>query len=116
MAYCTVADVTQYLGISSGEDSALIGRLIDAAQQAIDDYCHRTFEASADSTKYVDVHHDIVDGYTLFIDHVGDLCAITTVTNGDGNEVTSSQYTTQPRNETPYYALRILLCYRGHYF
>ena len=109
MAYCTLAQVRSYLGIGSTEiaDDVLISALIVRAQQAIDTHCDRKFEAASDSTRYFDVGAD-TEGRTLWIDE--DLCAITTVTNGDSSStvITASQYTTIPRNDTPYYGIRIL--------
>lgn len=105
MAYTTAANVKTYLAIDGSGDDALIGTLIAAAQAAIDSYCRRTFEASTDTTRTFDALRD-VERYVLFLDE--DLAAITTVTNGDGVEVASDEYTTQPRNRTPYYALKIL--------
>ena len=106
MAYVTVADVKRYLGISEDSDDDLLYELIAAAQKAIDLYCRRTFEASADSTRYFDYSPQCVDGYDLWLDE--DLCAITTVTNGDSEAVASDEYTTLPKNDSPYYAIRIL--------
>jgi hypothetical protein len=105
MAYCSAADVKTYLGISGAGDDTLLGKLIERAQQAIDSYTQRTFEASADTERTFDTERD-VDGPTLWLDE--DLCSIATITNGDGTEVTSSEYTTEPRNRTPYYAIRLL--------
>ena len=105
MAYCLAADVKTYLGISGAGDDTLITALISRAQKAIDTYTQRTFEASADTERTFDTSRD-VDGPTLYLDE--DLCAITTITNGDGTEVTATEYTTEPRNRTPYYAIRLL--------
>ncbi len=106
MAYTDVIGVRQYLDIAGAGDDALLGDLIDSAQEAIDVYCRRTFEASADSTRYFDYSSEYIDGLTLFLDM--DLCAITTVTNGDGVVVASGERTTTPRNETPYYEIVLL--------
>lgn len=106
MAYTTVGAVKAYAGISKPADDALILSLIDAAQLAIDGYCHRTFEASADSTRYFDRSSEYVDGLTLWL--YDEIASITTVTNGDGVEVASDEYTTIPRNDTPYTRIRIL--------
>ena len=105
--YCTVASLKRYLGISSTvtTDDVLLTELIQSAQAIIDRYTGRTFEAATDTTRYFDAVHD-VDGYELIFD--ADICAITTVTNGDAVVVSSSEYTTKPRNETPYYAIRML--------
>ena len=105
MAYVTAALVRAYLGTTSTGDDTLIAALCTRAQAAIDRYCNRTFEAAADSTRYFDAIGPHIDGPTLYLDR--DLCAITTVTNGDGVAVGSTQYVTLPRNDTPYHGLRI---------
>ena len=104
--YCTNNEVKAYLGISGTTDDALIASLITAAQVQIDTFCHRTFEAASDSTRYFNAVSDR-DGLVLWLD--ADLCSITTVTNGDGVAVTSSEYTTIPKNETPYNRLKLLV-------
>jgi len=106
MAYCTAADVKTYLGVSGAGDDTLIGTLIDAAQAAIDTYTSRTFEAAADSTRYFDAAGEHITRGHLYVD--GDLCQITTVTNGDSVVVASDEYTTMPRNVTPFFGLRLL--------
>ena len=100
--YIATADVKTYLGISGSGDDALISALVSAAQSAVDAYFRRTFEASADATRYFDAVAD-VRGRTLMLGD--DLCSITSVTNGNGNLVTG--YVTEPRNTAPYYALTI---------
>lgn len=105
MAYTTTALLKTYLGITGSGDDTLLTALIARAQAVIDSHCRRTFEASGDTTRYFDAERD-VDGVTLFLDE--DLCAITSITNGDGDVLTASEYTTEPRNRTPYYAIRLL--------
>lgn len=104
MAYATVADLKEYLGITTAEEDALLADLLAASQAAIDGYCRQTFEASADSTRYFDPTCD-VRGRTLLLD--APLCAITSVTNGDGMALTSSHYVTEPRNGTPWWGLTL---------
>lgn len=106
MAYTDAQEIREYQDIQSGSDDGLLATLAEAAQQAIDNYCRRTFEASADSTRYFDYSPEYVEGYKLHLD--ADLASITTVTNGDSVVVAASEYTTLPRNETPYYAIRLL--------
>lgn len=109
MAYTTYTDVKTYIGgIQGTGDDALLTVLIAAAQKFIDTFCRRTFEASSDTTRYIDAVGDHIRGRTLYLDDVGELAAITTVTNGDGIVVSSSEYTTIPRNSTPYNALILL--------
>jgi hypothetical protein len=105
MAYVTTAELRAYLGISGSGDDTLLDALIAAAQSMVDAYTGRTFEAAGDTTHYMHAVDD-VDGVALFVD--GDLCAITTVTNGDAVEVASDEYTTMPRNRTPYYSIVLL--------
>lgn len=106
MAYTNLTDVKAYANVDGAGDDAVIGDLIVQAQAIIDRACRgRTFEAAADTTRKFDAVRD-VDGEMLYLD--ADLCQITSITNGDGVVVTSTQYTTEPRNRTPWYAIRLL--------
>lgn len=104
MAYIDATRLKLYLGITETTDDTLLGYMITAAQAAIDSYCRQTFEASGDTTRYFDGVEN-VRGRTLYLD--APLCAITTVTNGDGNTISSSYYVKEPRNTTPWYALTL---------
>ena len=104
MAYCGVDELKEYLGVTGATDDAMLLTLLAAAQRTIDSYCARTFEATADTVRTFDSQRD-VDGYTLTVD--SDLCAITSIVNGDGTTISNSHYVTEPRNETPYYAIRL---------
>lgn len=105
MAYCEASDVKTYLGISGNTDDLLIDALVERAQQAIDTYCDRTFEASADTDRSLDAVAD-VDGRTLFVND--DLYSIASITNGDSVAVTAAEYVTEPRHFPPFYAVRLL--------
>ena len=104
MAYCGVDELKEYLGVTGATDDAMLLTLLAAAQRTIDSYCARTFEATADTVRTFDSQRD-VDGYTLTVD--SDLCAITSIVNGDGTTISNSHYVTEPRNATPYYAIRL---------
>lgn len=104
MAYCTTANVKAYLGISGSGDDTLIDSLVIRAQQVIDTYCNRTFEAAENSNRYFDAYAD-VESKTLYLD--ADLCSINSITNGDGVTVTTSEYVTEPRNDAPFYAITL---------
>ena len=104
MAYCGVDELKEYLGIESATDEPMLLTFLATAQRIIDSYCARTFEATADTVRTFDSQCD-VDGYTLTVD--SDLCAITSIVNGDGTTISNSHYVTEPRNETPYYAIRL---------
>lgn len=104
MAYCSLSALTEYLGHSSSDDDALLTGIISRAEAIIDQYTHRTFEATADTTRYFDADCD-VDGPLLYFDE--DICSITTVTNGDGSTISGSYYVTEPRNRAPYWGIRL---------
>jgi hypothetical protein len=105
--YCQAYDVKAHLGVNSPDDDQLINGYIAGATAWIDRYCHRTFIASADTTRYIDAAGDHLRGLTLYIDHVGELCSITEIINGDGLEVVAADYVTTPRASTPIYAIRL---------
>lgn len=104
MAYCTLQQIKDHLGITEADDDDLLTALIANAQSIIDGFCHRSFEATADTTRTFDAVTDVW-GDTLLFDE--DLASITSVTNGDSTTVTASQYVTEPRNRTPYYGITI---------
>ncbi len=52
--YSSVRDLKIYLGITVDADDTLLTALIKRAQGIIDNHCKRTFEASADTTRYLD--------------------------------------------------------------
>lgn len=108
MAYTTAALVKTYLNVTSSNDDTLITTLIARAQALIDEFTRRTFEASADSTRYFDAERDVsADSRTLFLDE--DLCALTSIVNGDGTAVTLTNLVKEPRNRTPWFALTFKL-------
>src|SRR3990167_11453039 len=96
--YATVAELKSYKNITTTGDDTLLQDLLDDAQDILERAYQRLFEASADSTHYFDPTRD-VRGRTLYFDD--DLAAVTSITNGDGTVVTSSQYVLEPRNGTP---------------
>src|SRR5690349_17558122 len=105
MAYTDYTALKLYANITNSQDDTLLTALIARAQGIIDGYTGRTFEASADTTRYFDAVRD-VDGQTLWLDK--ELAAITTITNGDSQVVATTQYTAEPRNASPKYAIRLL--------
>jgi len=104
MAYCSLAQMKTYVGATDNDDDALLTDCITRAEAVIDRATKRTFEASADSTRTFDAQQDVA-GRTLYLD--ADLCAITSITNGDGAAITALQVVSEPRNHAPYYALTL---------
>lgn len=103
MAYTSIAEVKDYLGISSSTDDTLIESQIERAQSIIEAYTGRVFEAQT-ATKYFDT--DDIDGRWLYL-WGDDLLTVTKLTNGDGVEIVSANYRLEPRNESPKWAIRL---------
>ena len=106
MAYCTVADVKTYLGVSEADDDALIATLINAAQAAIDAHTGNTFEAAVDAVRYYDVHGPHIEGRRLYFDRP--LASLTSISDG-GGAYQATDYVMMPRNDAPYYGVELKL-------
>lgn len=104
MAYCSLADLKTYLGATDTTDDALLTDCLSRAQAMVDTFTRRTFEASSDSTRYFDADR-AVDGRKLWIG--GDLCALTSVVNGDGVTIPLTDIVKTPRNATPWFELTL---------
>lgn len=105
MTYAEISHIREVGDISTDVDDGVIRLMLESATAAIDNHTGRTFAASTDSARTFDAERD-VDGQVLYLD--ADLCAITSIVNGDGTTLSASDYTTEPRNRTPYYAIRLL--------
>jgi hypothetical protein len=107
MAYATVSDLKSYLGITSSGDDGLLSDCLERAQTLIETATNRLFEAAEDTERYFDAVADVV-GAVLYLDE--DLAAIASITNGDSaaTVITSAEYVPEPRNQTPYYAIRLM--------
>lgn len=113
MAYTEVANVKEYLEISSSELDDLIEKCVDATTDLINHYCGQKFEShgqgqnNTEATRYFHAIDDVVEEKTmLLLDEP--LALITSVVNGDGTTLTSNQYVTQPYTDPPYYALILI--------
>ena len=111
MAYVTAEQLRAYLRISSTSDDALLGSAAAQAQRYIEAKTNRVFESAADTTrKFTPVMSwnggDLTDLKTLSFDD--DLCALTSITNGDGTAITLSDVALLPLNRRPAYAVTML--------
>ena len=121
MAYCTLSDVRAYLKFNASEtgDDSVITGLIPHAKAIIDGYCKTTFEASTDSVRYFDAPSQAIES-ALFPSSsywMGEqyrvlnfdtwCCQITSVVNGNGVTIPSTQYVKNPRNGTPFYSIML---------
>ena len=103
MSYLTTAEFKLYKGIETADDDALIESIIGAATKWMDRVAGRTLYTATATTRYFDAYTD-VEGRTLYLDE--DLASITSITV-DGDALASTEYTTVPRNEVPYFAIKI---------
>lgn len=109
MAYATAALVKTYLNISSSSDDTLITNLITRAQAVIDNYTHRTFEVSTNTTKYFDSVRNVLTTTLFFNEGLELATAPTTITNGDAVVlVLNTDCVTLPANAAPYYGIEML--------
>ena len=107
MGYATVEQLREYLGITGTTDDGLLYRLLKSAEEYIEKDRGYSFEVSSDTTRYFTVGVD-TDGAILNFDAW--CAAITTVTNNaDGTieTITSTYYTTLPRNIGPYHGIKL---------
>jgi hypothetical protein len=104
MSYASTVQVKEYLGITSTVvDDNLLEDLIERAEGLIDAYTGRSFEATT-ATKYFG--EGDTDGQDLPL-YGHDLLTVTTLTNGDGTELTSSEYRLFPRNDNPKWIIKL---------
>jgi hypothetical protein len=100
--YVTLAEFKANLRIDSTDvaDDSVIERIIEGASRVIDNETRRTFYARTATNKY-----DVPETGTLYIDD-DDLLTITTLTNGDAEVLTTTDYILLPNNSSPKYAIR----------
>lgn len=107
MAYASLAELRALLRLATAEtgDDTLLTNELTYAQAFIESpqCCNRVFEASSDTTRYLNAETQVHD-LRLMLDY--DLCSIKTVTC-DGTVIPSSAYVTCPTNTTPYWALEL---------
>lgn len=111
MPYITLNEAKAYIGNTQTTDDTLIENVLIPAAEAFiesDAGAQRRYQVSADTTRSFDAERD-TDGRALYLD--GDLCQITSITNGDGTTIASSQYVTETaggdRNSAPWRVIRL---------
>lgn len=107
MAYATVDQFKLRFGITNDTEDEQIQQAINAAARWFEGMTGRVFEAGSDTTRHFDADRDVsLD--TLYFYNL-DLCQITSVVNGDGQTIPLNNLVTEPRQSSPYYALRLKL-------
>jgi len=106
MAYATLVELRSYLGIAAADtdDDVLLARLLVSAQKNIDGYCGWSFEASGAATRYYSPITD-TEGDRLVLDMP--LLTLTTLTNGDADVITATEYYLEPANTTPKWYVKL---------
>ncbi len=101
MAYCTLTNVKARIPIDSVDTTfdGFLGTLITRSKAIIDSYTDNTFEKVTTTRKF-DVPRN---SYRLLLDEW--LLACTSVTNGNGVVIPSTEYTLEDYNNPPYYAI-----------
>jgi hypothetical protein len=113
MAYITLAEYKSYIGtLTQGQpvayssvDDAALQVFIDEAQAFIENATERRFEASTETRYFTSEAIPFNQPYTLFVGD--DLLTVTTLTNGDGNAISDTNYWLYPYNQTPKYAVQL---------
>lgn len=113
MSYITAADLRQYIGAVSTSDDTQLGFAAARAQQMIDTYTNRTFEAPSNTTRYYNAldlrYGGDVDAFTNELRLDVDLCQLTSVTNGNGEVIPNNVLVLLPTNFTPKYSIKIMM-------
>ena len=86
--------------ITDTADDAVIDQLLEQASRFLDSETARQYYPSLE-TRYF----DLPSGRQLFLDD--DLLAVTSITNGDGTSITSTDYVLESRNNPPYWAIKL---------
>lgn len=101
--YCTLEDVKAYLTTSQSTDDLLLADLITDCSRAIDTLTKRHFYGNLETRTFDAVKN--VYRNTLMLDE--DLSTVVSITNGDGNTISASDYVLEPRNWTPRYGITL---------
>jgi maltoporin len=112
VAYITATDLKNYMKINGNSDDTQLALFADRAQHVVDSYTHRVFEWAGAGTvkKFTPVSYldggDLYDMYTLSLG-LNEFYELTSITNGDGVAISTSDVVLLPQNITPKYAVRI---------
>lgn len=86
---------------TSTDDDLIIEKIIESASRYIDREAQRVFYVTSETRKF-----DVPKGRRLMLDK--DLLSLTSLTNGDGSTIPSTDYVFIPANDKPYYAIDLL--------
>lgn len=111
---CSLDNVKQQLNIGQHGtlntfDDDLLTRYVYEASSAVEAHCGRRFADVTNGigtlTRKFDYASPPLFGRVLFVDD--DLLSVTTLTNGDGNAIASTNYRLLPPNDSPKYGIEL---------
>jgi hypothetical protein len=102
--YTTVNELKTYLHITGSGDDTLLGDLVTRASRMLDDHCGRWFVAQGE-TRYYDAIGPHITGRLLLFD--ADLLSLTSLTNGDGSNISLDDVILRPVNWPPYFGVAL---------
>jgi hypothetical protein len=104
--YTTKDRMRTYLGLGPGEtgDDTLLEDFIEQVSRAIDHWTRREFYATSETREF-DAVGDHIIGRLLMLDQ--DLLSITTLTNGNGSTIASTEYVLRPANKFPKWGVEL---------
>lgn len=104
--YIGTAELLQWLSPQSQfsvNQNALLSSCIDWAETAINNYTRRNFAGTAGTVYYNRYEQDKVANQAFYLDQ--DLYSLTSITNGDGQNIPVGSVWLEPRNEGPPYRM-----------
>ena len=106
--YATLAEVRTF-GVWNSQDlgdDSVLEDLISRVSALIDTLTGRTFAPSVDETKYFPFCD--IDGRDLWLGNLNNpLLSVTSLTNGDGTTIASSEYLLLPRGAQRFHTIRL---------
>lgn len=106
MAYPTVSNVKTHLTITGSGDDATLTNILAAVVDWVEQWTGHSFvAASAQTIKVVPDYPNLLGRRVLLIGH--DLRSVTSITNGDGESISSSDYTLLPLDGPPYHKIEL---------
>ncbi len=101
MAIATVSEIKEYKGITGSGDDKNLKDLIPRCESWLNRECRRILYTEIDTTRYMDAVGLHIEGASFHLSDFGDICQITSVTNGDGEVLTvNTHYAQYPREIT----------------
>jgi hypothetical protein len=112
-SYATLADFKNFISVRGQStnmnadtvDDAQIAEILEGVSRYIDNRTHRTFYPRYE-TRYFSVPEDQGNSRLMYLDD--DLLAAITVTNGDTEVITSTDYNLLPKNHNPKFGIQLL--------